>query len=395
MATDHGNAPAVRRKRIAFVINSLAGGGAERVMTTLLVGLEARLSEYDIHLILLDREPARHTVPGYVRTHQLDCRFRLFRTLLFLSRALRRLSPDVVVSFLERSNVANVVCGAALRHRSLVCEHTNTSTHLGSGPAGWLKKLVVRLTYPRANRVIAVSNGTRDDLIENFGVSADKVDVINNPVDRERILSQSRSEATIAAPAEYAVAVGRLVPIKNFSLLIEALARTPDLNLVILGEGPERKGLEDKVRSNGLTNRVVLPGYVENPFPIIAKASFFVSSSKYEAFPMALVEAMCLGLPVIATDCPTGPAEILSGKNRPEQGDDFAREFGILVPTDHPEAMSQALRLMSDPDVRAAYSRKSLERSLSFSASAARERYAETIRALLDGPRLGRDRQSR
>ena len=366
-------------KRVVFLINSLTDGGAERIMMLLLAGLEQPLSAHEVHLVLLDHETARHTTPPYVRVHQLNAKGSLPKSIIQLFGVLSRLSPALVVSFLERSNVANVVCRELLHYPSVLSLRIHATSHLGKGLAGKVKRLLVRLTYPRTDRLISVSSGAKDDLVANYGVPAERIVVIGNPVELDRIVARASEPKKIATPVEYAVAVGRLVQAKNFALLIEAFARTPGRHLVILGEGPERSSLERLARARNVADRIHLPGYVANPYPVIAGAMHFVSASNAEGFPNALIEAMCLGRPVIATDCPTGPAEILSGDGDLNSPENIEREFGLLVPTNALDPMIRALAHLVDPCARETYSRKALERARSFAAVDSARRYLDVI----------------
>src|SRR5206468_11188612 len=142
----------------------------------------------------------------------------------------------------------------------------------------------------------------------------------------------------------------RLVPNKNFAMLIEAFARSGITGkLVILGDGPERPVLTAKIKALGLSGRVMMPGFSANPFPTLRRAEFFVSPSNAEGFPNSLLEAMSVGLPVISTNCPSGPSEVLADLPRGQvaAGVSFA-EHGILVSPDDPAAMAEALRAMMD-----------------------------------------------
>src|SRR5438445_6110983 len=150
--------------------------------------------------------------------------------------------------------------------------------------------------------------------------------------------------------------MGRLVSNKNFRLLIESYRSSGiSENLVILGEGDERRNLERLISSFGLDGRVILPGYVKNPYPIIAGARLFVSSSNAEGFPNALIEAMVLGCPVVATDCNAGPMEILTRKMGPRCTEVTLAEYGILVPVNSAKSLTDAVRIAHRQDIRDTY----------------------------------------
>ena len=371
------------RRHVTFIINSLAGGGAERVMCTLLRASRAELRDHRITLLLLDRESSMYEVPRWIEVEQLDCRHSLVRSVWSVWRALRRLKPDLTLSFLTRANVANIIAASALRIPAIVSERVNTSSHLGSGAGARVARFLVRKTYPKARRIIAVSQGVADDLSASFGVPSARMSVIANPIDLDEIRTQAESGAPIAVPGPYAVAMGRLVPNKNFSMLIDAFARSGIAgHLLILGDGPERAALTRKVEDLGLAGRVLMPGFAANPFPTLRRADFFVSPSNAEGFPNSLLEAMSVGLPVISTNCPSGPSEVLADlpRERVQPGVFFA-PHGILVQPDDPTAMAGALQAMADPERRRPYGEKAPERAADFGVARARDAYWSIIRA--------------
>jgi len=371
------------RRRVLFIINSLAGGGAERVICTLLRASHGELRDCHISLLLLDRESSMYEVPRWIELEQLDCRHSLFRSVWSVWRALRRLKPDQTVSFLTRANVANIIAASILRIPAIVSERVNTTSHLGHGLGAAVARLLVRATYRKARKVIAVSQGVADELHESFGVPSERMIVIANPIDLDEIRDQAQNGAPIPIDGPYAVTMGRLMPNKNFGMLIEAFARSGiGGKLLILGEGPERAALSRKVETLGLAGRVVMPGFSANPFPTLRRADFFVSPSNAEGFPNSLLEAMSVGLPVISTNCPSGPSEVLADlpRERVQPGVSFA-QHGILVSPDDPAAMAEALRAMTDPERRRMYGERAPKRAADFGVARARDAYWAVIRA--------------
>lgn len=374
---------ATDKKRIVFVINSLAGGGAERAMVNLLASARDALSGHDVHLVLLDQEPEQQVVDPSVRKATLNARHRLLPSVMQLHGALKRLRPDVTVSFLTRSNCANIVASAMLRRPCVISERVHTSSHFGRRLASLGSRLMVRLLYPRADHVIAVSGNVKQDLIENFSVPAGRVSVIGNGISTETIAARAQEAPAIELPSEFIVAAGRLVPAKNFALLIEAYHRSGLPHpLVILGEGPERARLTALVERFGLGRRVLMPGYVANPYPVIRRARMFVSSSNAEGFPNALVEAMALGCPVVATDCEAGPAEILASARRADR-EPIVADYGILVPVDAPDTLSSAMQMMMDEAMRLKFSRKARERAADYAPEQVVKRYMAVLASIL------------
>jgi N-acetylgalactosamine-N,N'-diacetylbacillosaminyl-diphospho-undecaprenol 4-alpha-N-acetylgalactosaminyltransferase len=170
------------------------------------------------------------------------------------------------------------------------------------------------------------------------------------------------------------------VPSKNFRLLIESY-RSSNINenLVILGEGEERPELERLIAGLGLEGRIILPGHIRNPYPIVGAARLFISSSNLEGFPNALIEAMALGCPVVATDCDTGPMEILTGKMQTRCTEVMLAEYGILVPVNSTDLLADAIRIGCRENIRARYSQRSKERARDFGVRNAVEQYWSAI----------------
>jgi len=373
---------------ILFVINSLAGGGAERVLTTILGASAPWRDRYDVHLALLDDEPRAYAVPEWITVTQLDARHRLGTSIAQLRRLVARLNPDIALAFLTRANVATAIAMAGRGRPWLISERVNTSAHLGSGAGAIAARAMVRFAYPRARHVIAVSDGVVDDLVQNFGVARDRVSAIANPVDHDAIAAQAAAPSSLAIDGDYVVAAGRLVPNKNFALLVDAFAASGlPHRLVIMGEGPERASLEAQIAAKGLAERVLLPGFVANPFAVLARARLFAMPSNAEGFPNGLVEAMACGLPVVATNCASGPSEILADLPREAVVDARQVPAGALVPPNDIAAFASALREVASEPRRTAAADAARLRSLDYGVAQATERYWRRIDAALQPPR--------
>lgn len=372
-------------RRIAFVINSLGPGGAERVLDQIMTKAPGRL--WDSHLVLLDRETEYRTPPGHITVHRLDCGRRLMASITQLKTSLAKIRPDLIVSFLVRANVATVIAARQLGIPCIISERSQLSTHLENEHAGARRlaaKAAPRLTYPMATRVIAVSDGVRSDLVTRFGVRRDRVQTIYNPYDLDRIQREALQPPEFALPARFIVSAGRLVKRKGFEDLLDAYALIgTTLPLCILGEGVERERLQARIKEMGLEDRVKLLGYARNPFAVLARAEMFVSPSHCEGFPNAIAEAMVLGVPVVSTDCPSGPAELLDGVESIGFESVHPGTFGLLTPVRKPALLARAIKQLMEPDIRSHYSKMARARMNDFRIEAITAQFWDTFDEVL------------
>jgi len=381
-ASDGQEQPA--RRKVLFVINSLAGGGAERVMSTFLANSEAWLSRHDIALAVLDEGPRAFDLPKWLRVIQLDCKGGLMPSIAALNRVATEFNPDVTISFLTRANLASGVVMMRRRRPWIISERTSTPAHLGSGARQLVTKAAMRAIYPRATGVVAVSGGVARKL-QRGSVRPAKIQIIPNPVDAGALHEAARAKNEVQRDAPYIIAVGRLVSVKNYGLLIEAFAKASlPCRLVIAGEGPEREALQALVSRMGIADRVVMPGWLSNPYPALAGAAAFALSSNVEGFPNALVEAMALGVPVVATNCPDGPAEILAGKDAPDISGLAVVKAGVLTPVGNVDNYAQALRTIFDESLRAGFITAARSRAADYSAATVAARYWNVIERALE-----------
>ena len=337
MAEDGGR----NGRRLAIFAPSMAGGGAERGALKLAEGLTHR--GYEVDLVLAAAEgPRMAELSPRVRVVDLRAR-RVGTSLPALVRYLRREKPSAVASVLDHANVVLLLAGKIGRYpgRVVVIEQNTLSVAAINGKSRrdrMMPRFVARF-YPWADYVVGVSEGVVDDLAQYADVGPEKMRVVFNPIVSTDLLEKSRAPVEHPWFADGAppvlVAAGRLRPQKDFPTLFAAFARVVaerPARLLVLGEGPERARLESLVDELGLKGTVELPGATDNPYAFMSRAAAFVLSSRWEGLPTVLVEALACGAPVVSTDCPSGPREILAGGS-----------YGRLVPVGDVDALARGL----------------------------------------------------
>jgi len=343
-----GNPDSRRDGRVAVFTATMGSGGAERSMVRLAAGLASTGRPTDLVLGCRAEDAYADELPDTVRVVRLDAR-RALLSLPRLIRYLRRERPVAMVSSLDYMNVIAVAARWLARVDTRLVVNEQNTLSMETGHSRQLRQRLlpafVRHAYPRADGIAAVSAGVADDLAAVARIPRRSVRVINNPVIVPQLFEMAAEPcdhpwlAGVHPPV--LLAVGRLSPQKDFESLLRAFAvvrASVDARLLILGEGPERPRLESLVAELGLTGDVDLPGWVGNPYPYMAGADLYVLSSRWEGLPTVLIEALFCGLRIVATDCPSGPREILDGGR-----------FGALVPVGDPGALAAAiLRVLQD-----------------------------------------------
>lgn len=327
--------------RVALFAQDLAGGGAERMMINLASGLCEMGIPVDLVLVR-KQGPYLSQVPAAVRIIDLGTGRVLF-SIGALARYLRKERPIALLSTLVHVNVAAVLAGRMARvDTRIVVREANYASLARATRSSVLERWAYRLipwAYRHADAVVCISKGVADDLARNFGIPKERMQWVPNPVVASELQRRAAEdvEHPWLAPGEPPVVlgVGRLTEQKDFATLIRAFAQVRRLRparLVILGEGELRAQLEALIRDLHLEEDVVLPGFIPNPFAWMRRADVFVLSSLFEGCGNVLVEAMACGTPVIATNCPSGPAEILQGGT-----------YGTLVPVGDVQSIADAV----------------------------------------------------
>lgn len=328
-------------RRVAFVLSSLAGGGHQRVVLTLAKEFAER--GFDVDLVVERAEgPYLSQIPGKVGVVDLKAK-RAALSLFPLVSYLRRRRPRALVSGSTHGNIMAILAWKLARvdTRMVISAHNTISVATRNSPhlRGRYVALLARLVYPCADAIVAVSKGAADDLVDKLRLPRAKVETIYNPVVTLELLEKAAEELDHPwfryGEPPVILGVGQLTRQKDFPTLLRAFAlvhKECAARLLILGEGEDRSSLESLIADLGITSDVEMPGFVDNPYKYMSRASVFALSSIFEGLPTVLIEAMACGTRLISTDCPSGPREILGGG-----------KYGLLVPVGDVGALAAVL----------------------------------------------------
>ena len=318
------------------------------MMVNLAEGFASRSLPVDIVLV---RKAGAYSPNVSLGIRIIDLRARnAYTALPGLVKYLRKEKPYALLSTLDLTNLIAILSGRIARtpERVVIRIANTVSIQQRSPLKKRLERLALSLIYPGADGIVAVSQGVAQDLTTYTGIPVRRIETIYNPVITPRLTEQAGQpvDSPWLADSDCPVilGVGRLSPQKDFPTLIRAFARIRErqpARLMVLGEGEERSQLECMVREFGLQDNVDLPGFFNNPYSSMRRSAVFVLSSLWEGLPNSLVEALACGCPVVSTDCPSGPREILDGG-----------KYGHLVPVGDAEALARAIESVLSGDTR-------------------------------------------
>jgi len=364
------------RPRIAFFLQNLRYGGAQKVTINIANGLTAR--GYDVDLVTANFEgDFVSDVNSDLHVVDLDvpsvAGLGVLAGVPRLKTYLETTKPNILIAGQTHANIAAALAARIAKVSPQVTLTEHSAYGRSEGLKDWFTNTLASYVYTLADEVVGVSGGVVESIVENTRVDSAKTSVLYNPIDLESVRARSKEpvdDKWLSNPEiDSIVSVSRLESQKNLSLLLRAFKivheQHPSTRLIVVGKGSERRPLGELARSLGIEDVVSFPGYVDNPYAYMRQSAVFVLSSRYEGLPTVLIEALACGCSVVSTDCPYGPREILADG-----------EYGRLTSVDDESALANAIEeMLEDP----ADSQKSVERSEHFTMSNGIDRYESYI----------------
>ena len=385
-------------KKITFFINSLEGGGAERVVSNLVKEF-SNDKEFEVYFILLFNV-IEYELPKNIKLIKIfEKRKRGLTNFILLplyalklSKILRENNITMVISYMEGANFINILSNIFFKHKIILSERVSPISAFNiKNIRGFLNIFLLKKLYPYADKTIAVTKAIKDELI-TLGINKQKIDVIYNPIDIDKINIKSNekdflSEVVNIKAKHIFINIGRLDRSKQQIDLLTAFKNIEldDSVLLLLGKGPYEEEFKKFIKKNSLENKVLLLGFVDNPYKYLSIADSFVLSSQAEGFPNVLIEAMACGLPIVSYDCETGPREILdpNGDYKNRSAGIEKTKYGYLVKQGSVKNLESAMKLVYE-NKNEFSKNKIIEYSKNYSLENIFQKYKKLFRSLVN-----------
>lgn len=362
------------RKKIMFFLFSLSGGGAERTVVNIINNLDQTKFEPLLVLGTDKNNDYYYLLNKNIRVRVLGCTKLRYCTLK-LSKCIKQEDPDLLFSTINANNIILLLAKIlSFSKVPTIVREANNRTQ--SGSVTFFNKIITKILYNYfSDKVISLSEGVKNDLIRNFHVREQKINVIYNPIEVDKIQALSKEvvhDFNKNKNEKILVAVGRLVEQKDFKTLIKAFNRVSkevNVRLVILGKGPKEKELKQLAEDMGIQHKIEFLGFKQNPYKYMRLADVFILSSKWEGFGHVIVEAMSTGTPVISTNCQSGPEEIIKDN-----------KYGILTPVGNDKELSEVtISLLKDKKMQNELRERGRERAKDFDVKKIAHKYEEVF----------------
>ncbi|MCP4761577.1 MAG: glycosyltransferase [archaeon] len=311
----------IRKKKLMFVIYSMAGGGAEKVLLDIISNLDEK--SYRVMLVLFNAEGIlMEKIPQSIEVFDLKrkSKYSVFIIIFKLALLIRKLKPDNVIGFMHYANMITVLSArlSGIKTNLIITIHNNIIAVLDRSWLGPIKFFLYKHTFNQANKVTVPSEGIKKMMVDDFQIKLNKIKTIPHPLLIDEITRLSNEDLEpVFKDKNYILSVGRLTEQKGYKYLLKAFQIISVKNnyyLIILGVGRDKQMLEELTNELNLSNRVIFAGFQKNPYKFMKNSSLFVLSSLFESFGVVLSEAMICGTPIVSTDCPSGPGELINNE---------------------------------------------------------------------------------
>lgn len=385
------------KKRIALFVGKLGGGGAERAASS----LSLMLSEYfDVYVFVYNLKQCDYEHGGKLIDVSNGAKgfcFKALHTIININNVIRANKIDLVISFCEFPNIVN----GLINHSCKSITSIRTYYKKGWAHTGWerVKYWLQNMAFCRADAVWTLTEAQKRILSEETKIAIDNVIVSGNIYDTSSIVRSALDKALDPKIIEFinsstAVGIGRLDAGKNFETMLKIFSEVkktyPEARLLILGDGKKRDDLIKLAKELEITDSVMLAGRVRNPFPYVRRCALYVATTLFEGFPNSLVEAMSLGIPVIHSDCPLGPRDILYQNSSVSHDNNIEyADYGILTPVCEGEREVKLIsnvwkKLLIDDSFRLEYGRRAKKGAERYDKSKSAPIFAKKINEVIN-----------
>jgi len=363
--------------KVVFITLNLGKGGAEKVFTTLVKSLN---NVFEIHVVSIHsggyyEKEIMNTNVNYYTLGGPDG--NTFNYVVRFGKLIKKINPDVVISFLWYPNIISGLAAFFSKTKLIVSERSNHRIYLKENfKKKFLWKNILKLVYGKANLIIPNSVKMGENIITDFKVNPDKVKVIHNGIDFEKIdglANEIINDFDFKKNIKYLMALGRLDEPKNYSMLLKSFKilsdRNSNVELLIIGDGLLKDKHFEEAKTLGIIEKVHFVGFKSNPYKYLKKADCYVMSSKIEGFPNALIEAMYITGKVVSTNCETGPDEIITND-----------EDGFLVRVDDYQQMAESIeKILYDNELQSKFYNNSRKKIKTFGKDKMIEKFERYI----------------